>query len=65
MTQSKKFKGVIPSMYNISEQEIIDFIEQWRSLNPNEKRSNDELRPYVVNTIKNKKQNELHNTSKS
>lgn len=45
------FSGVIPTISKISDREINGVIERWRKLEPTDKRKDEELRPYVVNTI--------------
>jgi hypothetical protein len=45
------FNGIIPIINKISDREIDGVIKRWRKLEPTDKRTDEELRPYVVNTI--------------
>lgn len=45
------FSGFLPTVHRISDREINGVIERWRKLEPTDKRTDEELRPYVVNTI--------------
>ena len=47
----KQFNGLIPFIHGISDKEINEHIRKWREVNPNDKRTNDELRPYAVNDL--------------
>ena len=45
------FRGLLPTIHGISEEQIKDHIMKWRELNPNDNRTDDELRPYAVNDL--------------
>lgn len=47
----KSFNGLLPTIHGISDDQISDHIRKWRKLNPNDKRTDDELRPYAVNDL--------------
>lgn len=45
------FKGIIPAINNIDENKVKSIIDEYRKLNPTDKRIDDELRPYAINEI--------------
>lgn len=51
LLKSDTFNGIIPILNNICDREIDEFICRYKKLVPFDKRNNDELRPFVVNTI--------------
>ena len=44
------FRGLIPIMYHISEREIQHNIDLYRGLHPEDKRTDEDLRAYAINT---------------
>ncbi len=47
----KQFRGLIPIALDISENDIKLCIKKHRKLYPNDKRTDDEIRPFVINTL--------------
>ena len=45
------FSGIIPTIHKVSDREINGVIERYKKLEPTDKRTEEELRPYAVNTI--------------
>ena len=45
------FSGLTPTIHKVSDREINGVIERYKKLNPADKRTEEELRPYAVNTI--------------
>jgi hypothetical protein len=49
------FTGILPILYNITEKEIRKMTRWYKKRRPNDKRSNEELRPFIINYIVMKK----------
>ena len=49
--ENDTFRGIIPILNKISDREINEAIKEYRELNLEDKRTDYELRPYIVNTI--------------
>lgn len=49
--ENDTFSGIIPMLNKISDREINEAIKEYRELKPEDKRTDYELRPYIVNTI--------------
>ena len=49
--ENDTFSGIIPMLNKISDREINEAIKEYRELNLEDTRTDDELRPYIVNTI--------------
>ena len=47
----KKYRGIIPTVHNVSEKAIKKVMDEYRKSTPEDKRTDLELRPYAVNTI--------------
>jgi hypothetical protein len=47
-------RGLMAELFDITEAAIAKEIENYRSCNLTDKRTNDELRPFAINTIINK-----------
>jgi hypothetical protein len=45
------FRGLIPQVNKISDREINELIQRFREIVPHDKRTDEELRPFAVNTI--------------
>lgn len=61
ISNKKIYNGIIPTLNNISEKEIEKMLKKYRKHCPKDKRSDEELRPYVINEIVFKKRRMLKN----
>jgi len=48
-------RGILPTLYNITEDQIEALMSKYRKEHPEDKRTDEELRPLAVNTLINKK----------
>lgn len=55
------FTGMLPSIHKISDREIMEMTEKYREINPDDKTSTEDLRPFIVNSIINIREiNSIH-----